>query len=83
MNEGRFDEEIMQRYEERWRDKLADKLWRNYMAKETAMQLDDETFDKIIDALSEIDLETVTIGAILEGVKKKYPELVEEFEDMI
>lgn len=83
LNEGRFDEEYMQGYEKTWRDKLADHLWRNYMAKETAMKLDDETFDKVIDALSGIELETVTIGAILEGVKKKYPELVEEFRNMI
>ncbi|MFO7792278.1 MAG: NAD(P)/FAD-dependent oxidoreductase [Candidatus Saliniplasma sp.] len=83
VKKGRVDEEYMDKYEERWRDKLENKLWRNYMAKETATNLDDETFDKIIDALSEFDLETVTIGAILEGVKKKYPELVEEFQDMI
>lgn len=80
---GRFDEEYLEKYEERWRDKLEDKLWRNYMAKETATKLDDETFDKIIDALSNFELETVTIGAILEGVKKKYPELVKEFKNMI
>ena len=53
------------------------------MAKETAMQLDDETFDKVIDALSEIELGKVSIGTILEGVQKKYPELVEEFEDLL
>ncbi len=83
IKEGRFAEEYMQQYEERWRDRLEDKLWRNYMAKETATTLDDETFDKIIDALSGIDLKTVTIGAILEGVKQKYPELVEDFKNLI
>lgn len=83
VKDGGFDEEYMNKYEKRWRDKMEDKLWRNYMAKETAMKLDDETFDKITDALSDIELGTVTIGAILEGVKKKYPELVEEFQNMI
>jgi len=83
VKEGRVDEEYLQKYEEQWRDKMEDKLWRNYMAKEAAMQLNDETFDKIIDALSDVDLETVTIGAILDGVKKKYPELVDEFKEMI
>lgn len=83
VKEGRNDEEFLQRYEERWRDRLEDKLWRNYMAKETAMKLDDETFNKIIDALSDIELEKVSVGIILEGVKKKYPELVKGFEDML
>ena len=83
VKEGRTDVEFLQEYEKRWRDKLENTLWRNYMAKETAMQLDDETFDKVIDALSEIELGKVSIGTILEGVQKKYPELVEEFEDLL
>lgn len=83
VKEGRFDEEFLQRYDERWKELLSDKLWRNYMAKETAIELDDEVFDKVIDALSEIDLKGLSVGTILKGVEKKYPELVEEFKDLI
>lgn len=83
VEEGRFDEEFLQGYEKRWRDKLEDKLWRDYMAKETAMSLDMEQFDKVIDALSGVDLEHVSVGVILEAVSEKYPELIKEFEDLI
>lgn len=83
VKEGRFDEEFLQRYEKRWRDRLENKLWRNYMAKETAIGLDDEVFDKVIDALSEMELDGLGVGNILAGVEKKYPELVEEFKDLL
>ncbi|MFO7991474.1 MAG: NAD(P)/FAD-dependent oxidoreductase [Thermoplasmata archaeon] len=83
VKEGRVDEEFLQGYEKEWRDELENKLWRNYMAKETAMKLNNEQFDKIVDALSDMELAKVSIGTILEGVQKKYPELVEEFKDLL
>ncbi len=83
VSEGRFDKEFLKGYEKEWRDQLGNKLWRNYMAKEKATKLTDDTFDKVIDALSELKLNQVSIGAILEGVKEKYPELIEEFQDML
>ncbi len=83
VKEGRFDKEYLQEYEKRWRDRLENRLWRNYMAKEKATTLDDGTFDKLIDSLSDIELDRVSIMAILEGVQKKYPELIKEFEDML
>ncbi len=53
------------------------------MAKEKAVQLDDEQYDKIIDALRDVELEKLSTEAILKGVAEKYPELVESFEDML
>ncbi len=79
----RTDEDFLSGYEKRWRDRLEDKIWRNYLAKEKAAELTDEEFNKIIDALSEVKLEEMTTEAILKGVQKKYPELVESFEDML
>jgi len=80
---GDVSEEFLNDYEERWRDRLEDKLWRNYMAKEKAVQLSDEQFNKVIDALSEKKIEEMSTEAILVAVGEKYPELVEDFEDML
>ncbi len=76
-------EEFLQRYEKRWRERLEDKLWRNYMAKEKAVELDDDQFDMIIDALSEEKIEEMSTEAILNAVGEKYPDLVESFGDML
>ncbi len=83
VSEGKTDVEYLKKYEKLWRHRLEDKLWRNYMAKEKAMLLDDVMYDKIIDALSDMDLRKVRVETILEGVRKKYPELIKEFEDMM
>ncbi len=83
VDQGRSDHEYLKRYEKRWRERFENKLWRNYMAKEKAMQLDDVMYDKIVDALSELDLRKVRVETILEGVRRKYPELIKEFEDMM
>lgn len=83
INKKISEKKFLSEYEERWRDRLEDKLWRNYLAKEKATQLSDPQFDKVIDALSEVKLEEMSTEAILKGIQKKYPELVESFEDML
>jgi len=78
-----FSEDFFSEYEERWRERLENKLWRNYMAKEKAVELDDDEFDMIIDALADEDIEEMSTEAILKAVGEKYPDLVESFEDML
>ncbi len=81
--EDRTDAEYLQKYEKLWRERLESKLWRNYMAKEKAMELSDEMFDKIIDALSGMELKNVKVETVLDGVRQKYPEIMEEIEKML
>lgn len=83
IKEDDVSEEFLQDYEERWRDRLGEKLWRNYMAKEKAVELSDEQFDMVIDALSEENIEDLNTEAILLAVGEKHPELVEDFKDML
>ncbi|MFP4001340.1 MAG: NAD(P)/FAD-dependent oxidoreductase [Thermoplasmata archaeon] len=83
IEEGDVSEDFLQDYEERWRDRLEEKLWRNYMAKKKAVELTDEQFDKVIDALSEQNIEEMSTEAILIAIGEKYPGLVEDFQDML
>ncbi len=80
---GDLSSEYLQRYEEGWRVLLEEKLYRDYMAKEKLISLDDETLDKLIDALSSVPMENLSTKEILRAVREKYPELVREFEDLI
>ena len=80
---GDVSSEYLQRYEEGWRVLLEEKLYRDYMAKEKLISLDDETLDKLIDALSSVPMENLSTKEILRAVREKYPELVREFEDLI
>ena len=77
---GTPTKEFFQKYEKGWRALLEEKLYRNWLAKEKLVQLSDETFDKVIDALSGVRLEKLSVHNILKAVHEKYPEVTKEFE---
>lgn len=78
--EGDVSKEYLQRYEKGWRARLEEKLYRNWLAKEKLVSLSDETFDKIVDALTGVKLEKLNVHNILKAVHTKYPEVTKEFE---
>ena len=65
-------------YEKRWRAEMEDELYRDWMAKNKLVTLSDEEFDDLISALSEADIENLSVYEILEVVKEKNPKLVED-----
>ncbi len=77
---GTPTKEFFQKYEKGWRAVLEEKLYRNWLAKEKLVQLSDETFDKVIDALQGVKLEKLSVHNILKAVNEKYPEVTKEFE---
>jgi digeranylgeranylglycerophospholipid reductase len=78
-----YSKEFLDQYEKGWRAKLENKLYRNWMAKEKLVSLSDDTINKIIDAISEYDIETISVLELMKAVRAKYPELVKEFEDLV
>jgi len=81
--ENDFSERSLKRYERGWREEIEEKLYLNWMAKEKLVTLSDETFDKIIETLSEVGVEKLSTLSILQAVKKRYPEIVAEFSDLL
>lgn len=81
--ENDFSERSLERYEQGWRDSMENRLYRNWMAKEKLVTLSDDTFDKIIGTLGETGIEKLSTLSILQSIGKKYPELVEEFQDLL
>ncbi|MEE9150233.1 MAG: NAD(P)/FAD-dependent oxidoreductase [Thermoplasmata archaeon] len=78
-----FSAEFLSRYEKGWREKLENKLYRNWMAKEKLVTLSDDTVNKIIEAVAEYDIEKISMLELLKAVQAKYPELVKEFEGLL
>jgi len=81
--ERNFSEKSLERYEKGWRDLMENHLYRNWMAKEKLVTLNDETFNKIISALNEVGVEKMSTFAILKAIETKYPDLVKEFHDLL
>ena len=80
---GDFSKEFFKRYEKGWRAEIEDQMIRNYIAKEKLLILTDETINKIIDALQGYQIERITTMEILKMVQERYPEVVEELQDLL
>jgi digeranylgeranylglycerophospholipid reductase len=83
IKKGDYSKEFFQTYEKAWRKELEEKLFRNWMAKEKAQHLSDETFDKLISLLAKVGMDNISVINILKAIKEYHPELVKEFEDLL
>ncbi len=80
---GDFSKKALMPYEKMWRDKMEDKLFRNWMAKEKLASLDDETIDELIRIIKDFDIGEVNVYNLLKVIKERFPKVVEGFEDLI
>ncbi len=78
-----YSQEMMQKYEKLVKDKFQRKHLRNWIAKEKLGQLSDESLDKLVDVISGASINEISVQAILEAVQEKYPEMVQELEELI
>ncbi|MGC8992397.1 MAG: geranylgeranyl reductase family protein [Thermoplasmata archaeon] len=74
---------LYEKYEKKVREKFEKKNLRNWYAKEKLSELSDETLNKLVDAISSVELTSISVKSLLDAVQKKYPELVKEFEDLL
>jgi digeranylgeranylglycerophospholipid reductase len=80
---GDFSKSALMPYEKMWRDRMEDKLYRNWMAKERLAELDDETIDELVKLVSGSDIGEVNVYNLLKVIKEKFPKVVEGFEHLI
>jgi len=79
---GDFSEDFLMEYDRRWRDEMEERLYRNWMVKEKFSTLSDDDLDRIIKAISEVDMEKMSMIEILKAVESKIPDLVQDFMGM-
>jgi len=73
-------EAMLRTYEQRWRARLEDTLYRNYLIKEKLRTMDDATINRIVRALADIGIDRVGMKEILAALRAREPDLVREFE---
>lgn len=78
-----YSDAALQEYEKLWRADMEERLWRNWMAKEKFLTLPDKTLDSVIQTISEVGVEKVTVYNLLKAIKERHPELVKEFEEFL
>ncbi|MBX8631884.1 MAG: NAD(P)/FAD-dependent oxidoreductase [Thermoplasmata archaeon] len=78
-----YSQKMMDAYEKGWRDRMEEHLYRNYLMKEKISRLDDATFDRLVEAMTKVDMKRMTTLDILRAIQQKYPDLVKEFEEFM
>ncbi len=79
---GNYGESFLQRYERAWRDRMEQRLIRNWMAKEKLVTFDDDTFNRVIQTLAEAKPHASTLSLLL-ALAKKHPDLAASFSDLL
>jgi len=75
--------ECLEEYQNKVEKKWERKHLRNWFAKEKLSQLSDDTLNKLLEVISQEEIKRLSVRGILEAVQKRYPELIEEFEDLL
>ncbi|MDR0335135.1 MAG: NAD(P)/FAD-dependent oxidoreductase [Methanomassiliicoccaceae archaeon] len=78
-----FSKSALKPYEKMWRDRMEDKLYLNWMAKERFATLPDDVLDDLVKIMGNSDIGEVNVHNLLTAIKAKYPKVVEGFEDLI
>jgi digeranylgeranylglycerophospholipid reductase len=78
-----FSKNALKPYEKMWRDRMEDKLYRNWMAKERFASLSDDILDDLVKMMGSANIDEVNVHNLLKAIKEKYPKVVEGFEDLI
>jgi len=78
-----FSEAALLPYDEEWRAKLEDGLYRNWLAKNKLVTLSDREFDDIIKTLAEVGVTKLSVRAILQVLRDTHPALVAKFAELI
>jgi digeranylgeranylglycerophospholipid reductase len=77
---GDFGAAFLERYERRWRDRLEEQLYRNYMLKEKLRTIDDATINRLVRAVADLAPQAITGPAILDALREHHPEVLAELE---
>lgn len=83
LEEGDGSDRALVEYEHRWRSRLEEELARHYLFKERLLRIDDATINKVVRALSEVDVRRMTATDVLAAVKTRYPEALGEFQGLL
>jgi len=78
-----FSKKSLKPYEKMWRDRMEDKLYRNWMAKERFATLEDDVLDDLVQMMNKANIGEVNVHNLLKAIKEKYPKVVEGFDQLI
>lgn len=82
ISHGDCSELFLQKYERAWRERMEKRFKRNWLAKNKLHKLNDDAFNRIIEALAEAK-PTASPLSLLTALVKKHPALVSDFMELL
>jgi digeranylgeranylglycerophospholipid reductase len=82
-SENDYSAEFLKKYDKAWRKRLENSIYANYVAREKLVTMSNETINKIIRTLSEVQIDVLSTLEIIKVIGEKHPELIEELGDLI
>ncbi|KUG20285.1 digeranylgeranylglycerophospholipid reductase [hydrocarbon metagenome] len=79
---GTCTADALMRYDRMWRERIGKSLDRNYKAKEFFIGLDDDRLNTLADSIAGINMEKLSVFAILKELMKRNPKLLLELKAM-
>lgn len=78
-----YSAEFLKKYEKRWRSRMEDSLFMNWVAREKLVTMSNDVINKIVKTLAEVQIEQLSTIEIIKVIGEKHPELIEELTDLL
>lgn len=79
----KFNEETLSSYEKKWKEEIGKKLKRNYLVKETMLDFDNKTFNRLADSLKDYNFEKLSTRSIIKALVLKHPTLLMKLKPLL
>ncbi|MBN1280780.1 MAG: NAD(P)/FAD-dependent oxidoreductase [Candidatus Thermoplasmatota archaeon] len=76
VEQQRFDQQFLSEYETKWKGAFGKKLHRNYVVKETLLDMEDKTLDMLADSLKDYKFEEFSTFSLIKALVTKHPSLL-------
>jgi digeranylgeranylglycerophospholipid reductase len=82
-SEGNYSADFLKKYEKAWRKRFENSLYMNWIAREKLVSMSNETINKIVKTLAEVQINVLSTIEIIKVIGEKHPELIEELSDLL
>jgi digeranylgeranylglycerophospholipid reductase len=73
VKEKNFSQDFLSEYETKWKEVIGPKIKRNYLVKEILLDMDDKTFNKLANALKDVEFDEISTHGLVKEVAKNLP----------
>ncbi len=82
VSNGDTSKDALEEYEDKWRERMGEKLDMYNVGKEILIDLSDDELDDLADTLQDVDFEEISLTKMLQVVMENHPQLMTKLEGL-